>query len=283
MSDLVMKIWNIELGLAVHVKSPNGKWIVIDLGSTEKFSPLQALGHSMIDYLVVTHPHLDHFSDIDNLDSRRVCVLNACRHYKRNELLDGVDDSVASKIELYCDLVNNFAFPIAPEFDPRNKNAFGGLTTHCFRASNCDKANKNNHSAIVVLVLGKKKIVVCGDNEKESFDCLMKDINFRSSVGQCDILVAPHHGRESGFYESFVKIACPKLTIISDSSNVDTSAVSRYSSLSTGYRVFNMDNGSCEYRKCLTTRCDGDIVVATDGIEMRVSNNVPRSFSRNYF
>ena len=28
-----MKIWNVELGLAVHIKAPNGKYIVIDLGS----------------------------------------------------------------------------------------------------------------------------------------------------------------------------------------------------------------------------------------------------------
>jgi hypothetical protein len=38
-----MKIWNVELGLAVHIKAPNGKYIVIDLGSTSSVSPLQSL------------------------------------------------------------------------------------------------------------------------------------------------------------------------------------------------------------------------------------------------
>ena len=32
----IMKVWNVELGLAVHIKAPNGKYVVIDLGSTQK-------------------------------------------------------------------------------------------------------------------------------------------------------------------------------------------------------------------------------------------------------
>ena len=41
--DAVMTVWNVELGLAVHIKTPNNKYIVVDLGSNQDFSPLKKL------------------------------------------------------------------------------------------------------------------------------------------------------------------------------------------------------------------------------------------------
>ena len=59
-----MKVWDVELGLAVHIQAPNGKYIVIDLGSKEGVSPLRRLYYENVGYMVITHPHHDHFSDI---------------------------------------------------------------------------------------------------------------------------------------------------------------------------------------------------------------------------
>ena len=39
----VMKVWDVELGLAIHIAAPNGKYIVIDLGSKAGVSPLRSL------------------------------------------------------------------------------------------------------------------------------------------------------------------------------------------------------------------------------------------------
>ena len=37
-----MTVWDVQLGLAIHVKAPNGKYIVIDLGTgTYNTSPLR--------------------------------------------------------------------------------------------------------------------------------------------------------------------------------------------------------------------------------------------------
>ena len=60
-----MTVWNVNLGLAIHIKTPNYKNIVVDLGSGE-FSPIKKLMYSTIHYLVITHPHYDHISDILN-------------------------------------------------------------------------------------------------------------------------------------------------------------------------------------------------------------------------
>ena len=256
-----MKIWNVELGLAVHIKAPNGRYIVIDLGSTNSTSPLKALNGKDIGYLVITHPHFDHFSDIDNIKYIRPDVLWRCKSYTRSELLDGARESDKGKINRYCDFVDSYNGPLSPHQDPSTDAPFNGLRAELFQTSSCDKSNKNNFSAIVVLKLGNAKIVVCGDNAQESFEKLMAQSDFKDAVKDAWVLVASHHGRESGYYEDFVNLVNPYITVISDTNKSETSAVSKYSSKSKGWNVYNALNGKFEQRKCLTTRNDGNIEI----------------------
>lgn len=256
-----MKIWNVELGLAVHIKAPNGRYIVIDLGSTSNTSPLKALNGKDVGYLVVTHPHLDHFSDIDNIKYIHPDVLWRCKSYTRNELLEEAREFDKGKINRYFDFVDSYNGPLSPHKDPGTDVPFNGLTAELFQTSSCDKSNKNNFSAIVVLKLGNAKVIVCGDNEKESFEKLMTQSDFRNAVKDAWVLVAPHHGRESGYYEEFVDLVHPYITIISDKSGTDTSASQKYNNKSKGYQVNNKLTGGKEDRYCLTTRKDGNIEV----------------------
>ena len=256
-----MKIWNVELGLAVHIKAPNGRYIVIDLGSTNNTSPLQSLYRKDVGYMIITHPHLDHFSDIQNIDYARPQILSRCKDYSRSELLEGVRDCDKDKITQYCNFVESYNGPVPPYMDPTTEAPFDGLTIEVFSTSACDKSNKNNFSSIVVLKLGNAKVVVCGDNEKESFEILMKRTDFKEAVKDAWVLVAPHHGRESGYYEEFVDLVKPDITIISDKSGTDTSASQKYTNKSKGYKVNNKLTGEKEDRYCLTTRKDGNIEV----------------------
>lgn len=256
-----MKIWNVELGVAIHIKAPNGRYIVIDLGSTNNTSPLQSLYRKDVGYMIITHPHLDHFSDIQNIDYARPQILSRCKDYSRSELLEGVRDCDKDKITQYCNFAESYNGPVPPYMDPTTEAPFDGLTIEVFRTSACDKSNKNNFSSIVVLKLGNAKVVVCGDNEKESFEILMKRTDFKEAVKDAWVLVAPHHGRESGYYEEFVDLVKPDITIISDKSGTDTSASQKYTNKSKGYKVSNKLTGEKEDRYCLTTRKDGNIEV----------------------
>ena len=256
-----MKIWNVELGLAVHIKAPNGKYIVIDLGSTNSTSPLKSLSGKEVGYMIITHPHLDHFSDIENINYAKPQILSRCKDYTRSELLEGIRDCDRDKIIQYCNFSESYSSPVPPYMDPRTEAPFDGLTTEVFSTSACDKSNKNNFSSIIVLKLGNAKVVVCGDNEKESFENLMKQTDFKEAVKNAWVLVAPHHGRESGYYEEFVDLVKPDITIISDKSGTDTSASQKYTNKSKGYTVNNKLTGEKEDRYCLTTRKDGNIEV----------------------
>ena len=123
-----MKIWNVELGLAVHIKAPNGRYIVIDLGSTNNTSPLQSLYRKDVGYMIITHPHLDHFSDIQNIDYARPQILSRCKDYSRSELLEGVRDCDKDKITQYCNFAESYNGPVPPYMDPTTEAPFDGLT-----------------------------------------------------------------------------------------------------------------------------------------------------------
>ncbi len=272
MSDAIMTVWNVDLGLSVHIKAPNGRYIVVDLGSSAKTSPLSAISGQKIWYLVITHPHFDHFSDIGNIGGNEVLVLNRCKDYTREELMMGVDDNKKEIFKKYCDFVEGYGGPVKQELDPRKPFVFCGLTVEIFRPQGCDKRNINNHSAVTVVKYANKKIVICGDNEAESFSNLMDKREFRDAVKSSDILVAAHHGRESGYDRNFVELVSPKLTIISDKSS-ETTAIDRYTKNSTGLNVRDIKTGSIDYRKCLTTRFDGNIQVVFSGFELSVTRH----------
>ncbi len=257
----IMKVWNVDLGLAVHVQAPNGRYIVIDLGSSSTISPLSFLWRKDVGYMVITHPHLDHISDIENISFVNPNTLRRCKEYTRRELLEGKSGREKELITKYCDFVEKYNAPVSPENDPETISPFDGLTATIFQVVNCDRGNMNNFSAIVVLKLGDAKIVVCGDNEKESLEELMKNEAFKKSVGGSCVLVAPHHGRESGYYEEFVDLVNPLITVISDTTKGATSVVEKYTAKSQGYVVKDKSTEREVERKCLTTRKDGNIEI----------------------
>lgn len=256
-----MKVWDVELGLAVHIQAPNNKYIVIDLGSKDGVSPLQKLVFKRVGYMVITHPHHDHFSDIQNINWAKPDVLWRVKAYSRDELMEGVQEKDKSDFEKYCDFCDSYSGTLSEEETPSSGTPFDGLTAEVFQTSCCDKSNKNNFSGIVVLKLGNAKIVVCGDNEKASFEVLMQRASFKEAVANAYVLVAPHHGRESGFHEDFVNMVNPYITIISDTTKGSTSVTEKYETRTKGYSIYNNSSRSNEDRKCLTTRKDGNISV----------------------
>lgn len=257
-----MKVWDVDLGLAIHIEAPNGRYIVIDLGSKTGVYPLKSLQYKDVGYMVITHPHHDHFSDINNINDAYPKILWRVKSYTRDELMKDVRLEEKDDFIKYCDFTDNFNGGLSYDESPLSGKPFDGLKAEVFYTTDCDKSNKNNFSGIVVLTLGCAKIVVCGDNEKDSFKILMNDDSFIKAVSDAYVLVAAHHGRESGYYEEFVDIVRPYLTIISDTTKGSTSVADRYSNKSKGFSVRDSYTGYSSQRKCLTTRNDGNIKVS---------------------
>lgn len=273
-----MVFWDVQHGHATYIKTPNGRHIVIDLGigsyddNNKAFSPLLHLknvyGVKQLDYVIITHPHLDHIDDILNFDALNPKVLNRPKQITNAEVMQEevkiktIRNQDKPIFEKYCEINNRYNQSIQ-ESDPdntRNPDNFGGLIIKTFTPTSCDHNNFNNHSIITVLEYASIKVVIPGDNERCSFEELMKRQDFKDAIKDADILLAPHHGRESGFYNDFVTLVNPRLTIVSDGRFCETSSNGRYSAKSRGWTV-HKNNGTKETRRCLTTNSDGEIFV----------------------
>ena len=129
-----------------------------------------------------------------------------------------------------------------------------------FTSKQCPRDNINNHSVVTVMSYLGVKFLIPGDNESPSWKELLGRKDFVSAIQSTHVLVAPHHGRESGFHAPLFERITPMLTIISDGRVVDTSATSRYSAACKGW-VVTRRNGPRTERKSVTTRNDGAIEV----------------------
>lgn len=257
----IMTVWNVQLGLAVHVKAPNGKYIVIDLGTgtdeSGNSAPILKRRFDNIAYMILTHPHLDHISDILNFDRNQPKILQRPTSLTNAEVMEGVRNCDKDKFQKYCEINDRYNSPVNvnDENYTRNPLNYGGLNIQTFSTSACEHSNFNNFSIITVFTLSDVKVIVCGDNEKDSLDILMRRSDFKDAVSNADVLVAPHHGRESAYHSDFVSWVNPRITIISDTNKIEASASSKYTNISRGWKV----NG--EKRYCITTRNDGNIEV----------------------
>jgi len=250
--------WDVQHGHMTYIKTPNNRHIVIDLGTgdyskeKEAFSPLLHLknkyGVDQLDYVIITHPHRD--------------LLRRPKHLSNAEVMERVIEKDREKFEKYCQINDRYYQPIESNSvnSLSNPENWGGLELKCFNPAMCNHDKFNNHSIVSIVRFANMKVVIPGDNEKCSFDELMAKEEFVDVIKNADILLAPHHGRESGFNEDFVNAVNPRLTVVSDAKFCDTSANARYSAKSRGWKVHKTSNGSSRDRKCMTTASDGEVV-----------------------
>ena len=255
-------MWNVQHGSAAYIQTPNGKNIAIDLGAGEDFSPLSALpqmGVSQLDHVTITHPHMDHIDDILKFDKLAPKVLLAPKHLTEDDIRGGnpkLSGEPEAKIQKYLEVTSRYSGTLAPQDDIRSPVNNGGVSIQAFVPTQCSKGNLNNHSVVTAIEYGGVKILVPGDNESPSWTELLGRSDFVSAVEGTHVLVAAHHGRESGFHRPLFEVFRPLITLVSDGRVVDTSVTGRYREVSRGWNV-NKRSGGQETRYCLTTRNDG--------------------------
>ena len=258
------------MGMQSYIKSPNGKHIVVDLGtgsfsdSKDDFSPLMHLKTKWsvynLDYVIITHPHKDHIDDILNFNNLSPLVLLRPKNIDNDDLINTANSSDKQKFRKYKEICERYCTSVTSDNDPTSLENMGNLKIETFQASNCSTSNINNQSFIAVFSYASLKIVIPGDNETCSINELMEIETFKSSIKDADVLLAPHHGRNSGYHKEFIELVNPRVTVISDGSKTATAANEDYTNKSRGWIVYKNDGSSME-RKTLSTFNDGYIVV----------------------
>ncbi|MGD6806608.1 MAG: ComEC/Rec2 family competence protein [Candidatus Bathyarchaeia archaeon] len=263
--------WDVEHGSATYIKTPNGKHIVVDLGvgsyenKNETFSPLLHLKNKwnvkQLDMVVISHPHGDHIKDIMNFDALNPRVLHRPKHLSEEDIQKAARKEEEDIVKKYFEINKKYSQPMDNSVNPYVPDNMGGAKIQTFTPTECGTSNINNHSIVTVVSYATSKIVISGDNEPASWKELFGQNGFIDAIKNADILVAPHHGRDSGFCSELFEYFNPSLTIISDGRFCDTSATDRYCKVTNGWEVTYRNDTAKETRKCVTTRNDGYVVV----------------------
>lgn len=267
-ADLV--VWDVQHGSAAYVRTPGGMHIAIDLGvgsygeNDAVFSPLLYLKNELsvqsLDGVILTHPHTDHLDDIRNLARLAPRALRRSRHLTEAEVRNGNPKGDQEVVERYLAISSQYTTTMLDQDSPFTAANNGGVDFAPFFPTRCSRSNLNNHSLVHLVSYQGVKVLVPGDNEAPSWDELLRDREFVEAIRGTDVLLAPHHGRDSGFCKELFAYIKPRLTIISDGRFCDTSATDRYCAVTRGCKVHSRSRG-IEDRKCVTTRRDGYIHV----------------------
>lgn len=276
MEKFIVNFYNVGHGSCTHIITPNGKQILIDVGSRDEKSVVDYIARryytgiqeKRIDYFILTHVHEDHMSDIKNL----INILSPLMINRPKRAFDIPMQIGNERYNVIARCANamhhEYIYPVADEDNVKLDKNNGGVVINIIQPPDSFITEDiNSYSCIVIMTYGGYKFVFTGDNTKTQLQAMI-DSNYdqiREKVSNAFLLLAPHHGRSGEFCEDFVKVVNPRVTVVSDGSvkcDSQERVYEDYGKLSRGIYFKNRD-----VRFTLTTRNDGNIsVVLLQGI-----------------
>lgn len=265
---MALRIWDVEHGACAMLHHTEngiaGALAMIDSGDTGDWNPANfitgTLRRRRLDFLFITNADQDHMSGLQGLWDAGVDV--AVMHHNPTfgpaafEAVKRQSGPLTRDAQRYLQNLRTFTAPIERPFD----QIMGGITATAFCNPWPQFTNTNDLSFAVCIKYGSFGILFPGDLEGPGWRALLARQDFRAVLGQVDVLVASHHGRENGYCEEVFQFCRPKAVVMSDKAIVhDTQDMTQT------YRnhvVRNYANGvivrsSGRRRHVLTTRRDG--------------------------
>lgn len=265
-------IFNVGAALSSYIELENNK-IVVDVGKSNDFSmvhdfliPLfQKRGESKgdegkyhLDQVFVSHPHLDHMSDLEELDKYFQIELFTTpndlargNESYRNVNWSLVDNPNTDEIRKIRQMYKSRHLPLRvcdPSRMTMEYHYPGGVEgNRVLRAE-----SYTNNIGIVLYIDSGYKIFFAADVQKEGMKrLLMNRPELKKKLGQgVDFLVCPHHGLRSSFctdlFASMKDGKTRMLNIVSEKVNCD-------------------DNRNIDDRYSSTVFCDGDNNLSSPG------------------
>jgi beta-lactamase superfamily II metal-dependent hydrolase len=175
---------------------------------------LADLGKDKITRFILTHPDMDHMDGLDTLF--RTFKFSEFLNVKNNKIIlsfSEFNQYNEKDWDTYKKLKGNF----------REKNYYSGDTienesltilspTKEIVKEAIKKQDFNISSYVLLWKIGKYKIILAGDSGDIAWDHIIE--NHNTLVSDIDILLAPHHGRDSNRDYSFLDTLKPKYTFI---------------------------------------------------------------------
>jgi competence protein ComEC len=246
---LTIKVLDVGQADAILLQA-GGKTTLIDTGDVPTrdrlVNYLRQQGITVIDNLIITHPHADHlggaaaiftnFTVKQIYDSGQTTTTALYRQYLTTVKKQGIPFTLV-KSGMKIEVGNGAVLDVlAPE-----KQLITGTN-----------ADLNNNSIVAKLIYGDFSMLLAGDAEQESEQQMLA--KYKAEL-KSNILKSPHHGSRTSSSAAFLKAVAPATAIISVGANNDyhhphESTLKKYAAAS--IKVYRTDK-------------DGTITITTNG------------------
>lgn len=263
--EMILRVWDVEHGACAMVQHAmgqhSGKLAMIDSGSTDDWRPSNYIRHNLgrtnLDYLFITNADQDHMSDLQGLWDAGITVPVMFRNpsYTGEQMrqIKRQSGPLSADAERYVSACSYFNEPVDEPFDLH----MGGIIATAFWNPYPTFTDTNNLSLVVFIKYSNFKILFPGDLEKAGWRTLLQRPDFCAELRGTNVLVASHHGRESGYCADIFNYFTPSAVVISDKpiEHETQQTVPDYRRVvrSQGVRV----STTMKDRHVLTTRRDG--------------------------
>ena len=208
-------------GDATVIRLPTGEIIVVDCNTADAnvdlVDFLKSSGVNVIDYLIITHPHYDHFSGIqrlyDNFEIKGLMEPNIDRVDIKEEARDEYDQYRATVNELEKQ-GTTILHPVASsevykKIGDVSISVYGPSKVGVEKAEGIEQEVHTN-SIVIKIDYGSFKMLFSGDIDQSGWERIAKYYDIDSTI-----LHASHHGSVSGCDEKSMGKISPSRTIIS--------------------------------------------------------------------
>lgn len=236
-------------GDATLLVSPDGSSMLIDCGPTDSAAYLVKyltdVGVDSLEYLILTHPHEDHYGGAENV----------IRNFPIEHFMILEDFAETYPYDRLIYMVENTDFETTTAVEKVSRDdsfTFAGCAPfRILSPGSADFDDCNESSLAVKLIYGNTAFLFTGDAEKASErEMLAQGYNLHADVFQ-----AGHHGSATSNTETFVQAVSPTFAVIS------CAAGNSYGHPHPSTLTTFAQNGV----QVLRTDESGDIVVVSDG------------------
>ncbi|MDU6361055.1 MAG: MBL fold metallo-hydrolase [Clostridiales bacterium] len=250
-------------GDSTFLRSPDGKTMLIDAGAPECapqiIDYLEELGVAKIDYLIASHPHIDHIGGMPEIINHFEIgkVYTSALEYPTKTYENFIKAIEENKLEC-IELKEGDTFSFGDEVNVEVFNPTNPITYYEGYPEGSTQF-VNNHSIVMKLNFKERSLLFTGDVYAPQELELVKKY---SEKLKADILKVPHHGADTSSTGTFRKTIQPQVAIMIND-GIDSMGI--YD----------------KYRKaeCNTfiTFIDGCVKVSTDGMKVEVLTQFDRT------
>lgn len=244
--DLTVYFLDVGQNDCTLIKTGHGNILIDCAGSIEGGTVVKfLLSHNVesLEYLVITHPHSDHYGGASELlDFIEV----------KNVLMPQIPEELYSKDKSFVYLIGKLNKSEIPFVAARAGDTFEfGSVLMSVVCADTSGTDLNNMSAVLRLDYGDTSFLFMGDTD-ESIE--NKLIGLQADI-KCDVLKVGHHGSSESSCDAFLKAAAPYVAVISCGYGNDYGHPGEDV-------LYRLKNNGISY---LRTDINGNIVFGSDG------------------